>query len=84
MAITRAAYSEPGARLPLPVYEAALWERFGWLPSQLDAEDAARVMQGVYGLDLYRAMKKQQSGGSLTDNENRMVGHALKADLEAN
>ena len=68
----------------MAVYEASLWERFGWLPSQLDNEEYARVTQGVYSLDLYRAMKKQQSGTKLTDNESIMVGRALQADLEAN
>ena len=68
---------------PVEILEAAMWERFHCLPSELDTEDAARLLVAVGALDLYRTLKKMQRGNEeLTPGEYDMIGKALEADLE--
>jgi hypothetical protein len=70
------------ASLPWELLEAGLCERFHVLPEQLDRSDVGRLLRLVDTIELFRAFKKTQEGGKLTDGEARMVGDVLKHDLE--
>jgi hypothetical protein len=68
--------------LPWELVEAGLCERFRILPEQLDQADVGRLLRLVDTLELFRALKKAQTGGKLTESEHQMIGKVLKHDLE--
>ena len=63
--------------MPYELLEALWCERYHCLPSQVQAEDASRLLLHGTLLTLWRACKKQQGGGQLTAAENRIMGHTL-------
>jgi hypothetical protein len=80
LAVMRAADGRGG--LPWELVEAGLCERFRILPEQLDQADVGRLLRLVDTLELFRALKKAQTGGKLTESEHQMIGKVLKHDLE--
>jgi len=44
--------------LPDEVTDVDLCERFGWTPSQLDGEDMARVLPGIYGANARDGLRR--------------------------
>lgn len=48
---------EDGAR-PLELIEVELCERFGWTLTELDEQDATRVLPGVYAGNIHGALKR--------------------------
>lgn len=75
----RAAYGE--GPVPYEVLEAQLCERFHRFPSELDQQDAARLLPGLELAGMYDALRRQARGERLSDTELEMVGEALALEL---
>ena len=77
----RAGYTGETA-IPYAAFEASLCERFHCLPSQLDDENAARLLQGVELLGIYEIFQKMGQGTKLNSQEQKLQGELLQLELE--
>jgi len=59
-----------------------LCEAYSCLPSQLDGEDAGRLLVGQEVLALYYAFEKLKRGAKLSSAEKKAIGEVLEAELE--
>ena len=73
----RAGYTGESA-MPYGAFEASLCERFHCLPSQIDGEDAVRLLRGIELLNIYEVFQKMSRGVKL-DPHQPQVG-AAQAD----
>lgn len=70
--------------MPHAAFEASLCERFHCLPSQLDDEDAARLLEGIELLSVYEVFQKMSEGIKLNSQERKLQGELLQLEIEAN
>jgi len=77
----RAGYADETA-IPYAAFEASLCERFHCLPSQLDDENAARLLQGIELLGIYELFQKMSQGIKLNPQESKLQGELLQLELE--
>ena len=68
--------------IPYAAFEASLCERFHCLPSQLDDEDAARLLQGVELLGIFEMAQKMSQNTKLSPQESKLQGELLQLELE--
>jgi hypothetical protein len=67
---------------PPEAVEVMVMERFSWTQAEFDDCDMARLWRGMTLLDTVRAAKRHRDGGRLSDGDWRILGAALKAELD--
>lgn len=67
--------------MPYELLEATLMETCHCLPSQLDGEDAGRLLTALGAMSLYRAFLAVQNG-SATAGERALVGAVLRSETD--
>lgn len=83
LAIVRAAYGKEGAGTPWEVLEDALCQRYHCLPSQLDREDAGRVLRNAEAGNLKALMEAfVEHPESISESGSRAVGELLTLAAE--
>ncbi len=77
----RAGYTGETA-IPHVAFEASLCERFHCLPSQLDDEDATRLLQGIELLGIFELFQKMSQNIKLSPQESKLQGELLQLEIE--